>query len=292
PYGHVDEETGVILKSVSGAMDNNILDLLKGEDLGLSIANEIEITAGLLEDHYSDGNAVDFDSEANTTVVNEPNRTAKVVANAPTSTVFKTDLPDDHPDDWYKGLNIIFKSGNLENEKRLITGYVGTSKQVTVSPAFSQAPEVGDDVMIEGSIVGTSSLRMHCSINCVPWMSLDFSGSGLYSHVGLDLSSPREMSYYNRHKSVQTVSNLRPRLKDKLGNIIEFKRGNLWPLPAGVADKGRTDIQKHNKWYKIKVPLGESEDNIIKDSEAANFWYYISGENFDWANIVEIKWII
>ena len=290
-YGHVDEETGVTLKLVSGATDNNILDLLKGEDLGLSIANEIEVTAGPLEDHYTDGNAVDFDSEANTTVENEPNTMAKVVANAPTSTVFKTDLPK-AVDDWYKGLNIIFRSGNLENEKSLITGYVGASKQVTVSPAFSQVPEVDDDVTIEGSIVGTSSLRMHCSINCIPWISLDFSGNGLYSHAGLDLSSPREMSYYNRHKSTQALSNIRPRLKDKLGTVIEFKRGGIFPLPVGVADKGRTDIQAHNKWHKVKIPLGESEENIIKDNETPNFWYYISGSSFDWANVVEIKWII
>ena len=67
----VIEGSGVALKSVEGAMDNNILHLLKGEEIGFSVVNAVELSAGSLIDHYSDGNAADFDVGAGTTVANE-----------------------------------------------------------------------------------------------------------------------------------------------------------------------------------------------------------------------------
>ncbi len=69
--GAVAEDSGVTLKSVADALDNNILRLFKGEEIGFSIANCVELTAGYLDDHYSDGNEVDYTLGANTFKANE-----------------------------------------------------------------------------------------------------------------------------------------------------------------------------------------------------------------------------
>lgn len=74
--------------------------------------------------------------------------TGAVIANAPTSTVFKTDLTE-ATDDYYKDMQLRFTSG-LVGETSIITAYVGSSKQITVSPAFSVAPSVTDAFIIEG----------------------------------------------------------------------------------------------------------------------------------------------
>lgn len=52
--------SGVTLKSVTDAEDNNILDLLKGESIGFSIANYVELVAGPLRGHWTNENAVDW----------------------------------------------------------------------------------------------------------------------------------------------------------------------------------------------------------------------------------------
>lgn len=74
--------------------------------------------------------------------------TGVVVTNSPTSTVFKTDLTET-TDDYYKDMELRFRSGLLIGETKGITAYVGSSKEITVSPAFSQAPSVDDTFIIE-----------------------------------------------------------------------------------------------------------------------------------------------
>ena len=283
------EDSGIALKSVAAALDNNILHLMKGEEIGFSIANVVELSAGSLKDHYSDGNALDYTEGANTTCVNEGMTTGAVVANAPTTTVFKTDLPS-AIDDYYRGLMIEFTSGALDGERKLISGYVGATKQITVSPAFSVPPNVTDTFVVEGNINGISSIKFYCTINTFPTISLDFSGAGLYSHAGLDLSPPDEMSFSIRHNhpGVATMS-IRPRLEDAAGNVIEFKRsGGILGL-IGVTQKGKTDIQTPNEWHKVQVPIGVSEENGINASEKENKWYYTTEiDTFDWSKVVKI----
>lgn len=287
--GAAAKHTAVDLKSITAAMTNNILKLLKGEELGFSIANYIELSAGPLQDHYTDGNAVDWDAGTSTTVVNEPIKTGAVVANTPTSTVFKTDLTI-AIDDYYNGLTIEFTSGTLDGERKIISNYVGVTKQITVQSAFSEAPSVDDTFMIHGCWVGISSIKFYCTVSTLPSMTLDFSGTGKYSHAGLDLSSPAEMSFYVRHKCVAATASVRPRLEDGNGNIIEFKRMGKYVI--GIAQKGKTEIQAHNKWHKIQIPIGESEDNIIKNNETNNKWYYWTKiDEFDWSNVKKIEFI-
>ena len=72
-----------------------------------------------------------------------------VVANSPTPTVFKTNLTE-ATDDYYKDMELRFTSGTLTSENSSITAYVGSTKQITVSPAFSEAPIVTDAFIIEG----------------------------------------------------------------------------------------------------------------------------------------------
>ncbi len=210
-FAYGTESSGVTLKSQEGQSDNNILSLLKGEALGFSIVNEIELTAGPVQGHWTDGNHTDFTPGANTTVTYDP-----------------------------------------------------TEK-----------------------MAGTSSIRFFTSVNSYPQITLDFSGAGLYSHAGLDLSRPTEMSYYIRHTGVTSFFSVRPILEDVSGNIIEFKRG---PKLLGVQQKGQTEVQVHSKWLKLQVPIGDSEDNIIASSEKNNRWYFLTGSSFDWSNVKKITW--
>ena len=211
-FAYGTESSGVTLKSQEGEADNNILSLLKGEALGFSIVNEIELTAGPVQGHWTDGNHADFTPGANTSVTYDP------------------------VERW----------------------------------------------------AGTSSIRFFTSINSYPQITLDFSGAGLYSHAGLDLSRPTEMSYYIRHTGVTTFFSVRPILEDVSGNIIEFKRGSK---PFGVQQKGQTEVQVHNKWLKLQVHIGE--DSIIKNSEtddAGNHWYNTTGSGFDWSDVKKLSW--
>lgn len=286
--GAAAQHTAVDLKSIADAMTNNILDLLKGEETGFSIANIVELSAGPVKDHYTDGNAADWDPGTSTTVVNEPMMAGSVVANASTSTVFKTDLPI-AINDYYNGLVIEFTSGALDGQKKIIANYIGSTRRITVQQAFSEAPNVDDVFVIHGCWVGISSIKFYCIENALPSMTLDFSGAGKYGHAGLDMSAPAEMSFYTRHKCVAATASVRPRLEDAGGNIIEFKRmGGVLGF-IGDAQKGKTDLQLHNKWYKIQIPIGESEDNTIKSSEANGKWYYTTEiDEFDWSNVVKI----
>ncbi|MBA7540126.1 hypothetical protein ES705_32420 [subsurface metagenome] len=172
--GAAAQHTAIDLKSIAGAMTNNILKLLKGEELGFSIANCVELSAGPVRDHYSDGNAADYDPGASTTVVNEPMTTGAVVVNDPTSTVFKTDLAI-AIDDYYNGLVIKFTSGALDGEKKIVSNYIGSTRRITVQSAFSEAPGVDDTFVIEGCWVGISSIKFYCTISALPSMTLDFS---------------------------------------------------------------------------------------------------------------------
>lgn len=74
--------------------------------------------------------------------------TGVVAANSPTSTIFKTNLPS-AVEDYYKNETLRFTSGNLKDESRIITAYVQATKQITVAPAFSEAPSVTDAFIID-----------------------------------------------------------------------------------------------------------------------------------------------
>lgn len=60
PVGDAGESSGVALKLVAAALDNNILHLLKGEEIGISIYNDVTLSAGSLNDHWTDGNHAAF----------------------------------------------------------------------------------------------------------------------------------------------------------------------------------------------------------------------------------------
>jgi hypothetical protein len=63
---------------------------------------------------------------------------------AATATSFVTTLTST-TDDFYNDQTIVFTGGALEGQSRIITGYNGTTKQITVEEAFSFAPADTDD---------------------------------------------------------------------------------------------------------------------------------------------------
>lgn len=73
--------------------------------------------------------------------------TGAVAANAPSATIFKTNLPS-AVENYYKDMTLRFTSGDLLDEGRIITAYAQATKQITVSPAFSEAPSVTDAFII------------------------------------------------------------------------------------------------------------------------------------------------
>jgi len=73
--------------------------------------------------------------------------TGVVAANAPSITIFKTNLPS-AVEDYYKNMTLRFTSGALLDEGRVITAYAQATKQITVAPAFSEAPSVTDAFVI------------------------------------------------------------------------------------------------------------------------------------------------
>ena len=72
------------------------------------------------------------------------------IADGPTDTIFKTNLTQ-AANDYYNGMNLRFTSGVLAGEKGVILDYVGASKQITMTDAFSGAPGVADEFVITGS---------------------------------------------------------------------------------------------------------------------------------------------
>lgn len=77
--------------------------------------------------------------------------TGEVAANAPSSTVFKTDLSS-AVEDYYKDMTLRFTSGARDGEMRVITAYAQATKQITVAPALSGAPSVTDTFIVEPSV--------------------------------------------------------------------------------------------------------------------------------------------
>lgn len=74
--------SGITLKSVAEAIDNNVLNpYVVGEAIGESIVNYIEVIAGNVDDHWTEGNASDY-ANANdiSAIINET--TIKLVNNA------------------------------------------------------------------------------------------------------------------------------------------------------------------------------------------------------------------
>jgi hypothetical protein len=66
-----------------------------------------------------------------------------------TATTFETDLTE-ASDDYHNGAFLLFYSGALAGQSRLISDYDGTDKIITVATAFSEAPAEGDDFLIIG----------------------------------------------------------------------------------------------------------------------------------------------
>lgn len=77
--------------------------------------------------------------------------TGAVVANAPTETVFKTNLLST-VEDYYKDMTLRFTDGDLVGELSIITAYAQATKQITVASGFSVAPTVDDAFIIEPSV--------------------------------------------------------------------------------------------------------------------------------------------
>lgn len=69
------------------------------------------------------------------------------VVGTPNSTVFATDLTQTNSS-FYHDKNIVFISGSLAGQTRRIESYNGTTKEITVSDAWSFAPTAGDEFLI------------------------------------------------------------------------------------------------------------------------------------------------
>lgn len=81
----------------------------------------------------------------------EIQETGAVVANAPTDTIFKTDLSS-AVNDYYNGMTLRFTSGARADEMRVILDYDGASKEITLASALSGAPSVTDTLIVEPSV--------------------------------------------------------------------------------------------------------------------------------------------
>ena len=69
----------------------------------------------------------------------------------PSTTDFDTDLTE-ASDDHYNGGVVVFTSGNLAGQARRISDYDGTAKNLTVTPALTEAPADSDTFIILGRI--------------------------------------------------------------------------------------------------------------------------------------------
>ncbi len=212
PVGTVPVPGGMALKSIQGAVDNNILHLLKGEEIGFSIVNVVELSAGSLIDHYSDGNKDDYTLGAGTAIANE--------------TTIK--------------------------------------------------------------VVGLSSIKFSNAGAAKPKITLDFSGAGLYSHAGLDMSLSDQLSFYIRHDNVAEEVIILFTLEDNAGNIIEFFRGKEGGSTSAM---GKTRDLPINTWHKIQISYGDNIDLANGAFEPKNNrWYNTVGAAFSWDNVVKISW--
>ena len=209
-FGVGTVSSGVAFKSIADDVTNNILHLLKGEEIGFSIANKIELSAGSLDGHWHDGNSADFDVGAGTTVANE----------------------------------------------------------TTIKMA------------------GLSSIKFSNAGAAKPAITLDFSGAGMYSHAGLDLSLDDTLGFWIRHNNSPERVMIKFILEDNAGKIIEFFRGSE---DSSVSSLGKTLDIPVNSWHKIQINYGE-HITLATGWVQTDKWYNTSGSGFDWFNVVKLTW--
>jgi hypothetical protein len=77
-----------------------------------------------------------------------PNINSSVTGTGSTASIFNGGSNLSNVDNSYVGGILTFTSGALNGQSAMITGYVGASQQIYVSPSFSQAPATGDSFMI------------------------------------------------------------------------------------------------------------------------------------------------
>lgn len=70
-FGPGASASGGLLVSIAGNVNNNILRLENGEEVGFNIKNYVEGHAGSLQDHYTDMNAANWTPLAGCTITNE-----------------------------------------------------------------------------------------------------------------------------------------------------------------------------------------------------------------------------
>jgi hypothetical protein len=68
---------------------------------------------------------------------------------SPSETLFETNLVQS-ADDYYNGAFVLFYTGTLSGQSRLIDDYDGTNKSITVSEAFTSTPSDEDKFVILG----------------------------------------------------------------------------------------------------------------------------------------------
>lgn len=78
---------------------------------------------------------------------------ASTVTGTPTPNFFDTNLAE-ATDDHYNGCIIIFTSGNLAGQASIIVDYNGTTKEITVDPAFVETPVSTDAFVILSNPMG------------------------------------------------------------------------------------------------------------------------------------------
>lgn len=294
--GAVAEESGIALTSIAAAVDNNILHLLKGEEIGVSIANKVELTAGSLWDHYSDANAKPsaiITGAYTECAIDVDNGASQGILTADGGTPFNI---------FSAGEEIIISNSENGNEGRytieavadtvLITdgiiagGDNADDETIIVSPWGNWIPGEDCNVANETTIlyVGTSSVKFFNTVAAMPQITLDFTDT-LYSYSTLDLSKAEEISFYIYHNNAGETVVIKPQLEDNAGKIIEFYRGI--EQGVGTSEQGVTVNIPANRWHKIRMPSGE---NVILSTGPVynNRWYNLGAPGFDWSNVVKI----
>lgn len=293
--GAVAEESGVALASIAGAVDNNILDLKKGEELGVSIANKIELTAGSLKDHYTDGTGTPsaiITGAYTECAVDVNNGFGKGILTADGGTPFAI---------FEDGEEIIISNSENGNEGRYTIFSVGDTVLMTtgviagidnaddetiiISPQGNWIPGADCNVANESTVkrVGISSIKFFNTVAATPQITLDFTDT-LFSRSALDLSNPDEMSFYIRHNNAGEEVLIQPQLTDNVGNVIEFYRGSNSDTDSG---KGRTLNVPADEDHKISMNIG-ANITLSTGPVYTNRWYNIVGGAFDWENVVKL----
>lgn len=95
----------------------------------------------LMADYQDPGSFGEFFMAVKTRLA-APRPIGKVVVGEST-TAFTTDLPQPSDDHW-KDAVCLFRTGELAGQVKLITGYDGAAKRITVKGGFTYAPEPGD----------------------------------------------------------------------------------------------------------------------------------------------------